>query len=63
MYVSCSITWDTPIRDIVKDRIDLPYQYLANNLNLKDIFAMRSGLAGLDIVPVAKPYSVDELIR
>ncbi|BFZ13071.1 hypothetical protein BsWGS_16109 [Bradybaena similaris] len=58
-----NITWDTPIQDIVKDRIDLPYQYLANNLNLKDIFAMRSGLAGLDIVTVAKPYSVDELIQ
>uniref|UniRef100_A0A0B7A289 Beta-lactamase-related domain-containing protein n=1 Tax=Arion vulgaris TaxID=1028688 RepID=A0A0B7A289_9EUPU len=57
-----NVTWNTPIQDILGRRIVLPEYYMSQHLNLKDILAMRSGLAGMDIVPVAKPYSAEKLV-
>ncbi|KAI8790287.1 gigasin-6 [Biomphalaria glabrata] len=49
-------TWDTPIQEILSRQLGFQEKYRSENLNLKDIFLMRSGLAGMEIVPIAKPF-------
>ncbi|RUS87941.1 hypothetical protein EGW08_004296 [Elysia chlorotica] len=58
-----NVTWDTPIEEILDTRTYLPDMYRTKNLNLRDIFSMRSGLSGMDIVPFAQPYDQEQLIK
>ncbi|KAH9488275.1 hypothetical protein Btru_063854 [Bulinus truncatus] len=59
-----NVTWDTPIQRILGRRLGSQDRYIDENLNLKDILSMRSGLAGMNIVPIAKPFKdLDETLR
>ncbi|KAK3741976.1 hypothetical protein RRG08_024722 [Elysia crispata] len=58
-----NVTWDTPVEEILDTRTYLPDMYRSKNLNLRDIFSMRTGLSGMDVVPFAQPYDQDQLIK
>ncbi|XP_012941830.1 uncharacterized protein LOC101854816 [Aplysia californica] len=58
-----NVTWNTPVQDILGRRLGLPDLYRSDNLNLRDILAMRSGLAGMEILPIAKPFDREKLVR